>query len=55
LIKIYTEKQFQYEKYRLVIRHWWKGWGDPADINDDGRVNHKDLFAVIRGWGRCPQ
>jgi len=43
------------EDLRLVIRHWWKGWGAPADINDDGRVNRKDLFAVIKGWGRCPQ
>jgi hypothetical protein len=41
------------EDLRLVIRHWWRGWGDPADINDDGIVNRKDLFAVIEGWGRC--
>ena len=53
LIKIQTKNYFN--KKILGIRHWWKGWGYPADINDDGTVNRKDLLAVIGGWGRCPQ
>ena len=55
LMKNYRKIKLNKENLRLVIRRWWKGLGDPADINDDDRVNRKDLFAVIRGWGRCPQ
>ncbi len=43
------------EDLKLLLRHWRNGWGDPADIHDDGIVNRKDLFAVIRGWGKCPE
>ena len=42
------------ESFRVVLAAWGPCDDCPEDVNDDGKVNIDDLFAILGAWGPCP-